>query len=122
MNCTNNNGPRRITKARALRKNQTPAEKVMWERLRNRRLEGFKFRRQQIIDEKIVDFFCPEKRLVIELDGLYHENPMQQIKDAQREEYLNQCGLRVIRFTNNMVFDNLEEILEEIINHLTNNS
>jgi len=111
---TSFNGPRRITKARYLRKTQTQAEKLLWEELRNRKLSGFKFRRQQILNEMIVDFFCAEKKLIIELDGPYHNDPLQRIKDHNRDQELISLGFKVYRITNNQIFKNLEQTLKEI--------
>ena len=111
---TSFNGPRRITKARYLRKTQTQAEKLLWEELRNRKLSGFKFRRQQILNEMIVDFFCAEKKLIIELDGPYHNDPLQRIKDHNRDQELISLGFKVYRITNNQIFQTLEQTLKEI--------
>ena len=82
--------------ARALRRHQTDAEKVLWYRLRNHQLEGRKFRRQQVMGKYIADFFCLELKLVIELDGGQHAERAEQ--DEQRTQYLQSLGYRVLRF------------------------
>ena len=98
--------------ARALRKHFTDAEKVLWDRLRNRQLEGRKFRRQQVIGNYIVDFLCLEPKLVIELDGGQHAERMEQ--DAQRTLYLQRLGYCVLRFWNHDVLRDPDAVLEAI--------
>ena len=83
-------------KARQLRKNPTEAERVLWQHLRLRQLEGYKFRRQQPIGQYIVDFVCFEHRLVIELDGGQHSQ--QNSYDSQRAAWMERQGFRVLRF------------------------
>jgi len=95
--------------AKELRITQTPAESRLWSRIRDRQLNGRKWRRQQVIDNYIVDFYCPELRLVVEVDGDVHV--FQEERDKMRQAYLENLGLRVIRFTNNDVMDNLEGVL-----------
>ena len=105
----------RILKPRAqnLRKNMTLAEQRLWYFLRNKQLNGIKFRRQQTIGHYIVDFVSMEHKLIIELDGGQHAE--QVIYDNQRTEFLNQQGYRVIRFWNNDVLQNMEIVLNEIL-------
>jgi very-short-patch-repair endonuclease len=98
--------------ARTLRRRATDAEKLLWQRLRNRQLEGFKFRRQQTIGRYIVDFVNFEKRLVVELDGGQHA--IEKDKDEKRDAWLKGEGYAVLRFWDNKVFENLEGILEVI--------
>jgi very-short-patch-repair endonuclease len=107
----NYEGPRRITKARELGRTQTNAESILWNKVRNLELGGFKIRRQQIINEIIVDFYCPEKRLCIEIDGPYHLEPIVKGLDNQRDEELECHGFFVLRFTNDEVIFNIEEVL-----------
>jgi len=103
----------RLTKfAKALRKNSTEAETVLWKRLRARQIEGIKFRRQQPIENFIVDFVSFEKRLVIELDGGQHAE--NRHKDIDRDRLLTENGFDVIRFWDNEVFENIEGVLEVI--------
>jgi very-short-patch-repair endonuclease len=96
--------------ARALRKNQTDMEKLMWSRLRNRQIAGHKFRRQQIIGPYIADFLSLEPKLIIELDGGQHAE--QQDEDAKRTRYLEALGYRVLRFWNHEVLGDLDAVLE----------
>jgi very-short-patch-repair endonuclease len=98
--------------ARALRKNQTDVEKLMWSRLRNRQIAGHKFRRQQIIGPYIADFLSLEPKLIIELDGGQHAE--QQDEDAKRTRYLEALGYRVLRFWNHEVLGDLDAVLEVI--------
>ena len=100
-----------------LRHHGTTAEAYLWTHLQQKKLEGRKFRRQHSILNYIVDFYCAEERLVIELDGLYHMNPTNEEKDTIRTKKLEEVGMRVIRFENRSVFENLEWVLEEIKRH-----
>ncbi|MBX3102596.1 MAG: class I tRNA ligase family protein, partial [Bacteroidetes bacterium] len=98
----------------ALRKNLTSAEAELWKHLKNKQLDGHKFRRQHSIGYFIVDFFCYEEKLAIELDGEVHHTEAAQAYDKERTEYLNQLGIRVIRFANKHVFESANEVLSEI--------
>ena len=98
--------------ARSLRKQQTNAEKLLWSRLRNRQLQGCKFRRQQPIGPYIADFLSLEPKLIIELDGGQHAE--QQEQDNQRTRYLHALGYRVLRFWNHEVLNDLDAVLEAI--------
>jgi len=98
--------------ARGLRKDATEAEKVLWQRLSSRQMEGFKFRRQQPIGQYIVDFVNFRKKLIIELDGGQHK--IQKVKDKKRDNWFEEQGFKVLRFWNNDVFENLEGILEVV--------
>lgn len=100
-----------------LRKKLTPAEATLWKSLQKKQLEGRKFRRQHSIQNFIVDFYCPSEKLVIELDGAVHLDFAQQNYDLERTEILENLGLKVIRFENRLVFENLPEVLEEVISH-----
>ncbi|MFN6229558.1 MAG: endonuclease domain-containing protein [Dolichospermum sp.] len=102
--------------ARQMRTEATLAEKQLWQRLKNKQLLGFKFRRQQVIDRFIVDFYCHEVKLVIEVDGEIHN--YTQVEDAIREEFLESLGLRVVRFKNEDVLFRIEGVLEEIVQWL----
>ena len=99
--------------ARELRKNSTPAEKILWNHLRNRQLYGPKFRRQHPIPPFIVDFYCAQIHLVIEVDGEIHN--FQQDQDQSRQEWLEENGYKVIRFTNDQIFNQLDWVLTEIM-------
>jgi very-short-patch-repair endonuclease len=98
--------------ARHLRRNQTDAERLLWFRLRDRRLGGWKFRRQFPIDRFVVDFFCADAHLIIELDGGQHGARTEA--DAQRTKILEAMGYLVRRYWNNEVTQNLDGVLEEI--------
>ncbi len=99
-------------KVRALRKNQTDAELLLWQQLRSRHLGGYKFRRQFPIEPYIADFVCLELKLIIELDGGQHADQISY--DNRRSLFLEQRGFKVIRFWNNDVIENIEGVLEAI--------
>ncbi|WP_396153073.1 endonuclease domain-containing protein [Flavobacterium sp.] len=101
-------------RAKALRDRMTTAEQILWEAVKGNKLNGQKFRRQHPIGLYIVDFYNHKNKLVIELDGGYHENEEQKIKDLEREKNLNFNGLKVIRFKNELVINNLSFVLEKI--------
>jgi urocanate hydratase len=102
--------------------NPTQAEKMLWESLKNKQLDGFKFRRQHIIDEFIVDFVCLSQKLVIEVDGKYHNNQDVKEYDILRTELLNSLGFTVIRFSNDEIIGNHESVLLNIKNQLIQTS
>lgn len=104
--------------AKELRKQQTDAERILWQCLRNRSMAGYKFRRQEIIGNYIVDFLCLEKKLIIELDGSQHMD-MEQ-KDRKRTQFLESLGYIVIRFWNNEIMGELDSVKEEIFRILDN--
>ena len=101
-----------ISRARELRKQSKDAERLLWSRLRNRRLMGLKFNRQSPIGRYIVDFVCKEHSLIIEIDGGHHQE--QQASDQSRTEWLNSRGFSVIRYWNNHVLDDIDSVLESI--------
>lgn len=107
--------------ARELRKNMTRAEKLLWEELRNKKLEACKFRRQHIIHYEqsmngdkyfIVDFYCPELKLVIEVDGPIHQ--FQKSTDRRRDEVLHALGYELLRFTNKEITNNMPHAIDVI--------
>jgi very-short-patch-repair endonuclease len=102
-------------RARQLRKGQTAAEEILWASLRNRRLSGAKFRRQQPIGRYIADFYCHEARLVVELQGGIHNRANQRDYDNVRKTVIEQLGIKILSFNNNEVTQDLERILTEII-------
>ena len=104
--------------ARELRKKGTSAESLLWQHLRNRKLHGFKFRRQHQFGDYIADFFCYEARLVVECDGRVHEANEQWNHDQNRETYMVELGLRVVRFTNEEVLDHIERVIDRIATYL----
>lgn len=97
---------------RMLRKNQTPAESVLWEVLRNRKLKGTKWRRQANVDVFIADFLCPEHRLIIEVDGGIHD--YRHERDRLRTEVIGAYDYRVLRFKNDEVLQELPSVLQRI--------
>jgi very-short-patch-repair endonuclease len=99
-------------RARELRTNMTPAEKILWEKLRHNQLNRLQFRRQQIINPYIVDFYCHAKALVVEVDGDIHD--LQQEYDAERSAYLIACGFQILRVTNEDVKNKLAAVLQKI--------
>ena len=98
-----------LTRARELRKNSTDAEKYLWQKLRNRQLEGYKFKRQVPIGHYIVDFLCVSANLIVELDGGQHAE--QQAYDDKRTALLTSKGFTVVRFWNNEVLENIDGVL-----------
>jgi len=100
-----------------LRNNLTPAEAVLWKALKGSALMDRKFRRQHSIENYIADFYCPEEKLIIELDGGVHNDPIQSMNDAERTQRLTQLGYTVLRFRNDTVFSNLPAVFDEIARH-----
>lgn len=105
-----------VKAARHLRRDQTDAERVIWFRLRDRRLNGWKFRRQVPVDRFIVDFICADAKLIVELDGGQHRPEV----DASRTQALEAFGYLVIRFWNNEVLSNTDGVVEDILSVLNN--
>ena len=107
---------------RRLRSNMTGPETRLWSRLRARQLQGLKFRRQHGIGPYIVDFYCPEQSLVIEVDGDSHADADQIVKDQRRDRYFQSLGLRVIRYINDDILKNLDGVLEDLAERLSSGS
>ncbi len=105
---------RSLTHRRALRTDSTDAEATLWFHLRDRRMAAFKFRRQHPIGPFIVDFYCAERHLAIELDGGQHFEPAAQAYDERRTTFLQNQGIRVLRFSNDLIFQELQPVLEMI--------
>jgi very-short-patch-repair endonuclease len=101
------------SRAKELRKSATIPEKILWSALRARQLGGLKFRRQHPIEPYVVDFYCAEAKLIVELDGESHEG--RQAYDRQREAFLRKLGLTVLRVTNDDVLDNLDGVALAIL-------
>lgn len=104
--------PRR---ARKLRREQTEAERRLWQKLRDRRLGGFKFVRQEPIGPYFADFVCRERALVVEIDGATHSTDDELAYDARRTAFLEREGFRVLRATNAEIYENLDGVLETIL-------
>ena len=101
----------KLQRAKELRRDMTPAEKILWHELRANKL-GVHFRRQQVIAGFIVDFYCHKVALVVEVDGDIHD--LQREEDALREKALNEMGLKIVRFRNDDALKNLSTVVEKI--------
>lgn len=113
----NRPAPEKIEAARRMRLEPTAAEKALWRSLRTNRLDGWHFRRQQVIAGYIVDFYCHAAALIIEIDGDVHLSQVEY--DQERDAALIALGFRVLRFTNQEVLEKHEEVLEAIRKNLT---
>lgn len=100
--------------AKDMRQAPTEAEAVMWEHLRNRKVAGIKFRRQHAIGGFIVDFACLKHHLIIEIDGSVHDTPEQKAYDTSRQQHLENLGYKILRFTNDDVFNRATHITAQI--------
>ena len=105
-------------KAFMRRKCETPAEKLLWRYLRNSQLDGFKFRRQHPVADFIADFYCHKAKLVVEVDEKYHDRPEQAFNDKVRTSVMNRHGLKVLRFRDEEVFREIDQVLHIIREHL----
>ncbi len=106
--------PTRVkSRARELRRRMTMPERLLWSRLRGRRLNGLKFKRQHPIGRYVADFFCHEKRLVVELDGMSHDG--RRSEDASRTARLERTGLCVVRVTNDQAMRDLDAVCDYLI-------
>ena len=108
------NKPSEKTKRRKLRQNQTNAEELVWRFLRNRQLSGHKFRRQYSVDHFVIDFYCPELKLAVEVDGESHNEPDQQKKDISRQKYLEAFNINFVRIKDAELFGNSEKAFGKI--------
>jgi very-short-patch-repair endonuclease len=108
------NKPSEKTKRRKLRQNQTNAEELVWRFLRNRQLSGFKFKRQFSVDHFVIDFYCPELKLAVEVDGASHNEPGQQKKDISRQKYLEAFDIKFVRIKDEELFGNPEKAFGKI--------
>ena len=102
------------TRRQKLRRHPTAAEDFLWKFLRKRRMLGWKFRRQYSIESFILDFYCPQCMLGIELDGAGHYTVLGGEYDAMRDQKLKKLGIQILRFENRDVFEHLDEVLETI--------
>ena len=98
-----------------LRNKAQDAEIILWSYLMGKQLQGYKFRRQHSIGDYIVDFYCPELRLAIELDGEQHSQKKSIEYDQQRTKYLNSQNIKVLRYWNNDIYNNLNGVIDEIL-------
>ena len=111
------NLPHKALHRRTLRAHLTPAEAVLWNCLKGKKLAGRKFRRQHSVGEYVLDFYCLEEKLAIELDGAGHSNVIGEAHDATRTAYLARFGIAVLRFENKAVWAGLDGVLGEIERH-----
>lgn len=117
----NNNNLKHLKDYRKnLRKDLTPTEAKLWICLKNKQLEGRRFRRQFSIANFIIDFYCPEEKLAIELDGKHHFTPEGRMIDEDRDAFLSDQGIKVLRFENIRVLQQIENVLEELKMHFKN--
>ena len=111
-----------LEKRRKLRKDETYVEKIMWMHFRNRQILGYKFRRQYSVDHFVIDFYCPELKLAVEINGDVHEIPEQKEYDTTRQKYLEAFGIKFVRIKNeeflgnpNKAFSKIEKSITSII-------
>jgi len=102
---------------KSLRNQLTPAEAKLWTLLKGSRLDGRKFRRQHSVGKYVLDFYCPEERLAVELDGQVHHSESAVLRDRERDLFLDHCGIKILRFENRLVFEATEGVLSAIRNH-----
>jgi very-short-patch-repair endonuclease len=107
--------PRLLGFARENRKRSTISEALLWHELQNYKLGGLKFRRQHLIDPFILDFYCFEKKLAVEVDGDAHATDTARVYDERREAWLQDRGIRVLRFSHDRVIHEMDAVLAEIL-------
>lgn len=106
-------------KRKTLRKEMPPAEMILWQVLRNRKLNGHKFRRQYSVDRYVLDFYCPSAKLAIEIDGDSHFSEAAIKSDEIRQKTIEELGIRFLRFTNFDVYENLDGVVKKILKHFS---
>src|SRR6185295_19519325 len=106
--------PGNLGRAKRLRRKSTFAEEALWQRLRDRKFLGLKFRRQVPIGPYVADFYCHERKLVLELDGGVHDEEQQKVHDENRDANLKALGFRIVRFTNDELLRNPDSFLEKV--------
>ena len=99
---------------RELRQSSTQAEKILWQHLKNRNLMGLKFRRQYSVDQFVLDFYCPEIKLAIELDGKIHLDKKVKNHDENRDGFIKGFGIKIIRIGNDLILEDIQQVLELI--------
>jgi very-short-patch-repair endonuclease len=104
--------------SRRLRRNMTDAEGLLWSKMRGKQLKGCQFNRQKPIGNYIVDFYCRKAKLVIEVDGGQHYGYDSRQKDRIRDTYMSQHGVKVLRFSDREIFENIDGVVETICRHL----
>ncbi len=116
---TTRNDPLLRQRRQELRRNQTEAEKKFWSHVRNRQFYGVKFFRQYSMGQYILDFYCPKLNIAVELDGSQHSQEESKEYDDARSQYLRSHGINVIRFWNNDVLQNIDDVLAKVAEHIT---
>jgi very-short-patch-repair endonuclease len=111
------NKTKNLTKRVLLRQSQTPQEIILWDKLRNNKL-GFKIKRQYSVGPYVLDFYCPFKKLAIEIDGSQHVENKEY--DIERSDYLSVFGIKIIRFWNNEINASIDDVINKIISELNN--
>lgn len=106
-------------KRKKLRNNLTKAEAILWRELKNRKMLGFKFRRQYGIGAYVVDFYCTDLNLAVEVDGVTHSTDEEKEYDSRRESDIGQLGIQFLRFTNPEIYEDLHNVLEKIKTKIT---
>lgn len=104
--------------SRELRRGMTDAERLLWSRIRGKQLKGCQFYRQKIVGNYIADFYCAKADVVIEVDGGQHYSGEGKMKDRERDNFMASIGLKILRFSDREVFENLEAVLEKIYDNL----
>lgn len=99
---------------RILRHNMTSAERILWKRLKNKQLDGWRFRRQHGYGDYVLDFYCPVLKLCIEVDGNIHDIPEVKDKDENRSIFLEHNGIRILRFRNEEIENNIDAVVQQI--------
>ena len=108
------NRDRDTPKRQRLRNESPRAERILWARLRRRQIAGFKFRRQWGVERYVLDFYCPELKLAIEIDGPSHDSPEAKEYDRHRQQFIESFGIQFLRFPNKLVYEQLEFVVETI--------
>ena len=103
---------------KTLRKNLSKAEAIMWNHLSRRQMNGYKFRRQHSVDQYVIDFYCPELKLAIEIDGDSHFMSGAEVQDKIRQEYIESFGIKFLRFTNEDVYKNIDGVCQTVYNKI----
>ena len=103
-----------LDRAKELRQTETEAEKLLWEQLRAKKINGFKFRRQHAVERFIADFYCHKAKLVIEVDGGIHKKAEIKERDKNSAAEIEKYDIKIIRFTNEEIFDDMKKVIEEI--------
>src|SRR3989339_1099480 len=104
--------------SQGLRKNMTDAERLLWSKVRRKQLKGCQFYRQRIIGNYIVDFYCPEAKLIVEVDGGQHYDINGRKRDELRDNYMKNLGLEILRVSDHEVFKNIDGVIERIFEML----